>query len=223
LLNVARRGAFNMHGSLLPHYRGRAPVNWAVLHGEPQTGATLHVMAAKPDAGAIVDQCAVPILGDDRAREVFDKVCVAAEIVMARSLPSLLAGTAVLQPNRLEQGSYFGGRCAEDGRIAPDASAVRIHNLVRAVAPPEYPGAFFETARGQKVVIERTLRRVFEPVRSTRASLALMAHGGGFVLHTVHGEVLQVLEARVDGEPLAHQHLNAAPKSELVPLKIDVA
>ena len=61
LLSVPRRGALNMHGSLLPKYRGRAPVNWAVLHGERETGATLHYMTDKPDAGDIVDQEQLPI------------------------------------------------------------------------------------------------------------------------------------------------------------------
>ena len=93
-LELPARGAFNMHGSLLPQYRGRAPVNWAVIEGATQTGATLHRMNEKPDNGAIVDQCAVPILGDDTARDVFAKVTVAAEIVLARSLPGLLDGTA---------------------------------------------------------------------------------------------------------------------------------
>ncbi len=213
LLEVARCGAFNLHGSLLPHYRGRAPVNWAVLHGERQTGATLHAMTAKPDAGVIVDQCAVPILGNDRAREVFDKVCVAAEIVMARSLPLLLAGTAVLHANPIEQGSYFGGRCAEDGRIPPAASAAHIHNLVRAVAPPEYPGAFFVTAQGQRVVIERTLRPLTAPAQAPRARFALMAHAHGLVLHAADGEELLVLQARINGELLQRQHLG--PDAEL--------
>ncbi len=88
LLAAARRGALNMHGSLLPRYRGRAPVNWAVLHGERETGATLHYMTAKPDHGDIVAQTAVPILPDDTAREVFDKVTVAAEMTLDRVLPA---------------------------------------------------------------------------------------------------------------------------------------
>lgn len=94
LLQAAPRGAFNMHGSLLPRYRGRVPVNWAIIHGETETGATLHTMEIKPDAGAIVDQMAVPILPDDTAQEVFDKVTVAAETVLWRSLPALLEGSA---------------------------------------------------------------------------------------------------------------------------------
>ena len=93
LLQSAAPGALNMHGSLLPKYRGRAPVNWAILHGERQTGATLHYMTEKPDDGDIVGQTAVPILPDDQAREVFDKVTVAAEITLDRALPALIAGT----------------------------------------------------------------------------------------------------------------------------------
>ncbi|KGW96352.1 formyl transferase family protein [Burkholderia pseudomallei MSHR332] len=110
LLALAARGAYNMHGSLLPKYRGRVPTNWAVLNGETETGATLHEMAAKPDAGAIVGQTAVPILPDDTAAQVFDKVTVAAEQTLWRVLPALLAGEAPHLPNDLSQGSYYGGR-----------------------------------------------------------------------------------------------------------------
>ena len=141
ILAAAKRGAFNMHGSLLPKYRGRAPVNWAVLHGETETGATLHEMTAQPDAGRIVDQQAVPIGPDDTAAEVFRRVSDAAEIVLRRSIKPLLEGTAALKPNELSRGSYFSGRKPEDGRIDWRKSAREIHNLVRAVAPP-YPGAF---------------------------------------------------------------------------------
>ncbi len=101
LLQAARRGALNMHGSLLPKYRGRAPVNWAILRGERETGATLHYMVERADAGDIVDSQAVPILVDDDAREVYAKVTVAAEMVLARSLPALLAGTAPRRPQPL--------------------------------------------------------------------------------------------------------------------------
>jgi len=141
VLSLAKRGAFNMHGSLLPKYRGRAPVNWAILKGESETGATLHEMVAKPDAGRIVDQERVPIGPDETAAEVFAKVSDAAETVLKRSLPYLLAGTASLKKQDLSKGSYFGGRRPEDGRIDWSKSALEIHNLVRAVAPP-YPGAF---------------------------------------------------------------------------------
>lgn len=143
LLAAPRRGAFNMHGSLLPKFRGRAPINWALLKGETETGASLHRMVAKPDAGPLVDQQAVPILPNDTAVQVYDKVACAAETVLMRSLPRLLDGAATETTLDLGSGNYYGGRKPEDGRIDWRRSAQSIHNLVRAVAPP-YPGAFFD-------------------------------------------------------------------------------
>lgn len=140
LLDIPGRGALNMHGSLLPKYRGRVPVNWAIIRGETETGATLHDMTEKPDNGDIVAQQSVPILPNDTAHEVFQKVTVAAEIALNTVLPGLLAGTAPRVKQDLSQGAYFGGRKAEDGIIDWSQSAVQIHDLVRAVAPP-YPGA----------------------------------------------------------------------------------
>jgi methionyl-tRNA formyltransferase len=145
--------AFNMHGSLLPEFRGRAPVNWAVLHGATVTGASLHEMTVKPDAGAIVSQMEVPILPDDTAFEVFGKVTVAAEQALWRILPSLLDGTAPRLHNDLNRGGYFGGRKPEDGRIDWHQPAQQVYNLHRAVAPP-YPGAFTEIG-GVRYVIQR--------------------------------------------------------------------
>ncbi len=140
LLDIPKRGAFNMHGSLLPKYRGRVPVNWAIIHGETETGATLHYMTEKPDNGDIVAQQAVPILPNDTAHEVFQKVTVAAEMALNEVMPALLAGTAKATKQDLSKGGYFGGRKPEDGIIDWSKSAQEIHNLVRAVAPP-YPGA----------------------------------------------------------------------------------
>ena len=149
--------AFNMHGSLLPEFRGRAPVNWAVLHGADVTGATLHEMTVKPDAGAIVAQMEVPILPDDTAFEVFGKVTVAAEQALWRVLPSLLAGSAPRLHNDLTRGGYFSGRKPEDGRIDWSLPAQQVYNLHRAVAPP-YPGAFTDIG-GVRYVIERARLR----------------------------------------------------------------
>jgi methionyl-tRNA formyltransferase len=186
LLALARRGAFNMHGSLLPKYRGRAPVNWAVLMGETETGATLHEMVAKPDAGRIVDQERVPIGPDDLAVEVMGRVAVAAEVVLRRSLPALLSGTARLRPQDLSRGSYFGGRKPEDGRIDWSRSAREIHNLVRAVAPP-YPGAF---THGMK--INRT--RIEPQRQAPRGALGPYRENGEWFAACGDGRVLRLLE-----------------------------
>ncbi|WP_354684346.1 formyltransferase [Cupriavidus necator] len=156
VLALAPGGAFNMHGSLLPKYRGRVPVNWAVLHGETETGATLHAMEARPDAGYIVEQTAVPILPDDTAAEVFAKVTVAAEQTLWRALPAMIAGQTPQRPNLLAEGSYFSGRRPEDGRIDWSQPAANVYNLIRAVAPP-YPGAFTELA-GQRLIVAQARR-----------------------------------------------------------------
>lgn len=140
LLAIPKSGALNMHGSLLPKYRGRVPVNWAIIKGETETGATLHYMTEKPDNGDIVAQQAVPILPDDTALQVFLKVTVAAEMALYQVLPQLLAGHAPRMRQDLSRSAYFGGRKAEDGVIDWQQKAKDIHNLVRAVAPP-YPGA----------------------------------------------------------------------------------
>ncbi|MBX9899832.1 MAG: formyltransferase [Burkholderiaceae bacterium] len=151
ILATAAQGAYNLHGSLLPKYRGRVPVNWAVLHGETETGVTLHQMVEKPDAGKILEQRMVPILPDDTAFDVFNKLTVAAEQALWHALPQLINGTSIAFENNLRKGSYFGGRKPEDGRIDWAQTAQQVYNLHRAVAPP-YPGAFTEL-RGSKLTI----------------------------------------------------------------------
>jgi methionyl-tRNA formyltransferase len=143
ILDIPPLGAFNMHGSLLPKYRGRAPINWAVLHGEPRIGMTLHRMVKRPDAGAMIDQEGVDISPQDTAEQAFRKVLPCARTVLARQIDQLLAGTAVETPQDDSQATYFGGRKPEDGRIDWTRSSTEIFNLIRAVTDP-YPGAFTE-------------------------------------------------------------------------------
>jgi methionyl-tRNA formyltransferase len=190
LLDAASRGAYNMHGSLLPKYRGRVPVNWAVLHGERETGASLHRMVEKPDAGEIVAQQAVPILPDDTAFEVFGKVTLAAEMALDRALPQLIAGTAPHVMPDLKAGSYFGGRKPEDGRIDWTRPAEQVHNLVRAVAPP-YPGAFTDLPNGGRLRVLRTLRAFDRPAR--HAAPTLYRDGEAAFVDCADGRVLRVL------------------------------
>jgi methionyl-tRNA formyltransferase len=143
ILALPRLGAWNMHGSLLPGYRGRAPINWAVLHGEPRIGMTLHRMVRSADAGAIVDQEGVAIGPRDTAEQAFRKVLPCARVVLARQIDALLAGTAPETPQDESQATYFGGRTPEDGRVVWRQTSRQIFNLIRAVTDP-YPGAFTE-------------------------------------------------------------------------------
>ncbi|MEO8344768.1 MAG: formyltransferase [Betaproteobacteria bacterium] len=198
LLALPARGALNMHGSLLPKYRGRAPVNWAVLHGESETGATLHYMATKPDAGDIVAQTAVPVLPDETAQDVFEKVTAAAVATLDRVVLPLVEGRAPRIPQDLAKGSYFGGRKPEDGRIDWSRSAREIHNLVRAVAPP-YPGAF-TTVVGDEL---RVLRTRVDDDDVPAGPACMYIDGGRLFADCGGGGRLEILAAELAGAPFA--------------------
>jgi methionyl-tRNA formyltransferase len=199
-LGVPRRGALNMHGSLLPKYRGRAPVHWAIIHGETRTGASLHYMLEKPDAGALVDSEPVPIGDNDTALEVSLGVAAAAQRLLRRSLPRLIAGTAEARPLDLTQGSYFGRRRPEDGRIDWRQGARDVHNLVRAVAPP-FPGAF-TVVNGCRLEIRKT--RVADRATAPVGGPArLCAADGAWYAECVDGRRLEILELALDHVPVA--------------------
>jgi methionyl-tRNA formyltransferase len=199
LLALPTQGAWNMHGSLLPKYRGRVPVNWAIIHGERETGATLHGMVEKPDAGDILAQQAVPILPDDTAFDVFNKVTLAAEIALDRVLPQMLAGSARRQAQNLASGSYFGGRKAEDGRIDWSRGAQEVHNLIRAVAPP-YPGAFCDTPKGRLTVL-RSLHPTGES-GPHGGRPTLFSRDGRLYAECGDGRLLRLLAVELEGSPL---------------------
>ncbi len=201
LLSAAKQGAFNMHGSLLPQYRGRVPINWAIIKGETETGATLHVMNIKPDNGPIVAQQAVPIFPDDTAQEVFEKVTVAAELCLSAALPRLIAGKTDFTQQDLSQGAYYGGRTAKDGQINWQQNAKDIHNLVRAVTVP-YPGAFSDID-GKRLIIWRT-RQIFTAVTTAIEPITplMYADGNRIILLCSDGAALLVLHAEFDGETL---------------------
>nr|WP_237754272.1 formyltransferase [Geobacter sp. OR-1] len=191
LLELAARGALNLHGSYLPKYRGRVPVNWAVINGETETGATLHYMVEKPDAGEIVDREKVAIEFTDTAFDVFNKVTDAAVTVIRRTWPMLVAGTAPRIPMNLKEGNYCGGRKPEDGRIDWTRSAVTIYNLVRGVTHP-YPGAFTHLC-GHKVVIWSAwpVAGSSEPGKVVSTEPLLVGTGDG---------LLEIKKLQADGE-----------------------
>lgn len=141
ILSIPRRGCINLHGSLLPKYRGRCPVNWAIIMGETETGVTLHYMTPRQDDGDIIDQEVVPIDYEDTAKSLFGKMTNAATVLLERALPLLKEGKAGRTPQDNAAASTFGGRGPEDGEIEWHKSASEVRNLVRAVTRP-YPGAF---------------------------------------------------------------------------------
>lgn len=152
LLDIPRIGAFNLHGSLLPRYRGRCPVNWVLVHGETETGVTLHRMELKADRGAILAQKRVPIEFADSARILFDRMTAAAAELMRETWPLMLRGEIRETPQDHARASYFGGRSQRDGLIDWAKPATTVYNLIRAVTHP-YPGAFTPAPGGRKLLV----------------------------------------------------------------------
>lgn len=145
ILNHAKIAALNMHGSLLPKYRGRCPINWAIINGETETGATLHHMISKIDGGDIVDQEKVTININDNALDVLLKICNAAKTILKRQIPLINLNIIARKKNDISAGSYFGGRSIKDSKINWQSSAKCIYDFIRALQPyTHYPSAFCE-------------------------------------------------------------------------------
>jgi methionyl-tRNA formyltransferase len=199
LLDLPKQGALNLHGSLLPKYRGRVPVNWVLVHDETETGVTLHYMEPKADRGDMVAQKRVPITSKDTAHTLFARITVAAEELMRDTYPLLRTGRAPRMPQDHSQASYFGGRRPEDGRINWTKPAPAIYNLVRAVTHP-YPGAF-TLMDGRKLYIWWG-RPLAEPVSPAAVPGQIVAHipGEGLLVATGNGQFL-IEQAQWEGEP----------------------
>ena len=148
ILDIPKAGCFNLHGSLLPKYRGRAPINWALVNGESQTGVTLHHMTPRADDGDIVATRGVTIDAQDTAKTLNEKVVAAAAMLLDEILPAIKTGKAPRTPQDHSQATYFGRRTAADGAIDWNKPASTLHNLVRAVTRP-YPGAFTQRGLGK--------------------------------------------------------------------------
>lgn len=146
-----RLGSFVFHDSLLPSYRGFSPTVWAIINGEPATGASLIEMSERVDSGAIVDQRVVQISADETITDVMGRVTAAYLDLLDHNLPDLLAGRAPRTPQEDARATYGCKRLPEDDRIDWSAPTRRIHDLIRAVTRP-YPGAF-TFFRGQRLTV----------------------------------------------------------------------
>jgi len=151
LLACAKNGGLNLHGSLLPSYRGRAPANWVLVNGETETGVTLHRMVKRADAGAIVAQQRIAISTTDTALTLHGKLRTGAADLLSETLPLLGKGQLPGVEQDESKATYFGRRTAADGLIDWQRPATQLHNLVRAVTQP-YPGAFCPVGEHKLIV-----------------------------------------------------------------------
>jgi methionyl-tRNA formyltransferase len=198
ILDIPILGAINLHGSYLPKYRGRCPVNWVLVNGETETGVTLHYMVERPDAGDIIARTKVAIDLQDTAFTLYHKMERASARLLGKTLPRILAGTNRRIPQDLSQGSYFGGRHPEDGKIDWTRTSVEIYNLIRAVTRP-YPGAF-SYLRGQKVLIWRAERLDTDVSTKDVPPGTIEVHHQSFLVKAGRG-ALRVLACQLEGGP----------------------
>lgn len=204
LLDVPQLGAVNLHPSLLPRYRGRCPLNWAVINGENRSGVTFHYMTEKADTGDIIGQLEYPITIDDDIKTVYEKTVNASLEALKRYLPAILKKKAARIPQDETGASYFGRRTPEDGRIDWTKGADEIHNLVRGVTRP-FPGAF-SFIKNKKLFIWKTDVSDRGGVQGTIIETA----NGSFLVGTGKGALMlkQVQiegEAEIDGTTALHR------------------
>jgi methionyl-tRNA formyltransferase len=197
LLAIPRRGAMNLHGSLLPRYRGRAPVNWALVNGESETGVTLHHMVERADAGDIVAQKRVAIDQLDTAKTLYHKLTEAARKLLEEAYPAIQAGTAPRMPQDARLATKFGGRRPEDGKIDWAKPAGVIYDLVRAVTHP-YPGAF-TFCRGKKLFVWWAVVDATEYGGETPGTILSIEQGRGVRIATGAGRLL-LKRLQLEGE-----------------------
>jgi methionyl-tRNA formyltransferase len=209
LLAIPPLGGINLHGSLLPKYRGRSPVNWVLVNGERQTGVTLHYMSEEADAGDIIAQRAVAIAFDDTALTLFGKVAQAALALFRETFPLIKAGLAPRMPQDPAQATSYGGRRPEDGKIEWVRPAIALYNLIRAVTAP-YPGAF-TCYRGKKLYVWSSSPAAGPGEGEWPPGTILGARDGGCLVATGEGNLLLTRlqwpgEAMLSGEAFVDKH-----------------
>ena len=202
ILDIPPKGAYNLHGSLLPRYRGRAPLNWAIIHGEKETGLTLHHMVAKADAGDIIDCEKIAIADEDTAGTLHPRMVAAARTLLDRALPAIKRGQATATPQDHAAATYFPRRTPADGELDWHKPAADVHNMVRALTRP-YPGAFTHsgtrrlTIWSSEPVASRDRAADVAPGTILSSAPLEVACGGG---------ALRILSAQTEGGLIAPAH-----------------
>ena len=154
ILSIPKMGCINWHGSLLPRHRGHAPMNWAIIHGDAETGVTMHYMVKKADRGDILGQVRVSIGKDDDAGDVHRELTRVGSLLFRELLPKIRSGTAPRDPQDQKAGNYNKRRRPEDGAINWNWTTLRVYDWVRALTHP-YPGAFTDLPDGRRLYIWR--------------------------------------------------------------------
>lgn len=156
VVRAARLGGINIHGALLPKYRGCNPTQWAILNGETATGVTMHEMSVGLDEGDIIDQSVVPLFFEDTWKTAYARISKATDALISANLHKILTASWQVKQQDISQANYYRRRTSEDGLFDWSHAVVDIYNKIRALLPP-LPPAFYLDASGDKVPMDRQL------------------------------------------------------------------
>jgi methionyl-tRNA formyltransferase len=217
ILDLPKFGCVNVHASLLPKYRGAAPIQWAILNGDAETGVTIMKMAASLDTGDILSQSATRIGPDETGASLHNRLALLGADLLVETLPRYVAGGIAARPQEESRASYARKITKEDGRLDWTQSAQLLRNRVRAFTP--WPGAYaFWTVRGQRRLLK--ICRAQTEQRQGRPGEVLQADRGGVVIGC-GTDALRVEELQQEGgrkmsasEFLAGHELQAGAKLE---------
>lgn len=188
IISIPSLGCINTHASLLPKYRGRAPLNWAIINGEKQTGVTVHYIALGIDTGDIVAQKVIDIAENEYIEDILEKVKSIYPIIVKEAIDKVESNNVEPIIQDLSKGFYCGKRTAEDGQIDWMKPVNEIYNLVRAVSKP-YPGAY-TYYNNKKIIIWRII-----PIKQL---IVDMNNENGTILDTSNNQIL----VKAEGENL---------------------
>lgn len=187
LINLPKLFAVNVHGSLLPKYRGRTPHIWAIINGETKTGITAHLIEEGVDTGAIIHQVEVPIAYDDTGASVLKKYAKLYPQFIDEVLEIITESTLTPKAQDEDRATYFGKRTPADGMICWHWHRERIRNWVRAQAAP-YPGAF-TFLNNNKITIHKAEFSDCGFSALQENGTVLHAHNGAMIVKTPNGAV----------------------------------
>lgn len=153
ILEIPRRKVVAVHESLLPKYRGFAPINWVIINGETKTGVTLFFLDDGIDTGDIIDQLVIPINKNESASDLYQKTKQASIDILIKNLKYLKTGDVRTRKQDGRKATYGCARIPKDGMINWNWDSLRIYNTIRALSDP-YPGAF-SYYRDKKIIIQQ--------------------------------------------------------------------
>jgi len=195
ILALPPKGCINVHGSLLPKYRGAAPIQWAVLNGDAETGVTIMDMAHEMDAGDIIAQISTPIGPEETAGELFDRLAALGGKLLVETVEKIAAGTARRAPQDPSQATLAPMISKKMSPVDWTRSARQIHDQIRGLNP--WPGAATDVISGDTVKLWRA--QVVEKHTDAWPGVIVKAGVQGIDIACGDGKVLRVLELQAPG------------------------